>query len=126
MLTVLLSSLKFMEKDQMIIATTDDFTVYNNQHHKIKLEYPSDWEKIDDPSITLLGKNDTTPIVLFSPPNMPTAFLVAVERLLKNITLDEYVAQEIASAQNNTYGFQLIKSTRNITRYRPPNKCGNV
>jgi hypothetical protein len=91
----------------MSASFAPQFVPYENFTLGIRIKYPADWLKQDQPGIPLVG--------FFSPPEGPMDFFrenltVAVEELAPGVTLQQYVDRSLAAARTNMPNFNIIAS----------------
>jgi eukaryotic-like serine/threonine-protein kinase len=102
-------------------TTSNNFLVYTNPDHRIRIDYPSNW-KLDERPYADKFIAYITSTLKNSSDVFPTTITVSVETLKKNISLDNYTNANLAQAKQSLPGFQLIDSNATILAGIPAHK----
>lgn len=102
-------------------TTPNNFLVYSNPNHGIRIDYPANWKLDEHPytdkfiallTSTLKNNSDVS----------PATFTVSVETLKKNVSLDNYTNANLAKAKQSLPRFQVIDSNATILAGIPAHK----
>jgi eukaryotic-like serine/threonine-protein kinase len=102
-------------------TTANNFLVYSNPNHGIKIDYPANW-KLDEHPYTDKFIALLTSTLKNSSDVAPATFTASVETLKKNISLDNYTNANLAKAKQSLPHFQLIDSNATILAGIPAHK----
>ena len=102
-------------------TTANNFLVYSNANHGIKIDYPANW-KLDEHPYTDKFIALLTSTLKNSSDVAPATFTASVETLKKNISLDNYTNANLAKAKQSLPHFQLIDSNATILAGIPAHK----
>jgi hypothetical protein len=108
---------------QLTSQSSENFNTYQNTDYGIRMQYPSNWEKTEGGILAKMAINDTLiPIAEFHPPDQSVSVLVFTEKLLKNMTLDEYAEESTASLKTNQPDIQIIERNKTTLAGLPAHK----
>ena len=102
-------------------TTANNFVVYTNPDHRIRIDYPSNW-KLDEHPYANKFIAYISSILKNSSDVFPATITVSVETLKKNISLDNYTNANLAQAKQSLPRFQLIDSNATIMAGIPAHK----
>ena len=102
-------------------TTANNFLVYSNPNHGIRIDYPANW-KLDEHPYTDKFIALLTSTLKNSSDVAPATFTASVETLKKNISLDNYTNANLAKAKQSLPHFQLIDSNATILAGIPAHK----
>lgn len=96
------------------IDGSDSFLTYNNSQLNFSIQYPSTWDVIDNKSHPEL-ENISRTIEIKSPFEgsqdlLQEAFLISINKLMENITFNDYVDNALTEFKNEYRDFQLISN----------------
>ncbi len=96
------------------IDDSDSFLTYNNSQLNFSIQYPSTWDVIDNKFQPEL-ENISSTIEIKSPFEgskdlLQEAFLISLNKLLENITFNDYVDNALTEFKNEYRDFQLISN----------------
>jgi hypothetical protein len=96
-----------------------NFSTYENPNYKIRIEYPLDWEKVEDDDT---ANDRTTDIVTFYSPLESDSdthlenLWISIDNLdQQNITLEEYIDETIDTYRKYAKDFSLVELDSNTT-----------
>lgn len=98
----------------LAIDDSDSFLTYNNSQLNFSIQYPSTWDVIDNKFQPEL-ENISSTIEIKSPFEgsqdlLQEAFLISINKLMENITFNDYVDNALTQFKNEYRDFQLISN----------------
>lgn len=98
----------------LAIDDSDSFLTYNNSQLNFSIQYPSTWDVIDNKFQPEL-ENISSTIEIKSPFEgsqdlLQEAFLISINKLIENITFNDYVDNALTQFKNEYRDFQLISN----------------
>ena len=98
----------------LAIDDSDSFLTYNNSQLNFSIQYPSTWAVIDNKFQPEL-ENISSTIEIKSPFEgsqdlLQEAFLISINKLMENITFNDYVDNALTQFKNEYRDFQLISN----------------
>src|SRR5687767_14452838 len=98
----------------LAIDDSDSFLTYNNSQLNFSIQYPSTWDVIDNKLQPEL-ENISSTIEIKSPFEgsqdlLQEAFLISINKLMENITFNDYVDNALTQFKNEYRDFQLISN----------------
>ena len=116
------STVKITDMPSNANATTaNNFLVYTNPNHGIRIDYPANWKLDEHPYADKFVAHLTSTLKNSSDVS-PATFTVSVETLKKNISLDNYTNANLAKAKQSLPHFQLIESNATTLAGIPAHK----
>jgi hypothetical protein len=100
---------------QPLPTTSPNYLLYTNPTYGISIQYPEDWQKLEEGGLSRTNINNTIALAEFHPPDQSVGVVVLVEKLGENMTLDQYVERDIPSPKNYQPNVQLIELNKTTT-----------
>ena len=102
-------------------TTANNFLVYTNPNHGIRIDYPANWKLDEHPYADKFVAHLTSTLKNSSDVS-PATFTVSVEILKKNISLGNYTNANLAKAKQSLPRFQIIESNTTTLAGIPAHK----
>jgi PsbP-like protein len=97
-----------------VSPTSSAFLTYDNSTSGIKMQYPSNWLKLDLPILSKIRENNTQNVALFYSPDCSVGVNIRIEKLQSGTTLNQYINTYIDEARKNNPDIRIVES-KNIT-----------
>jgi len=97
-LSLLLYPAPFFGKNAAMAQTTapECPNTFANPLYGIKMQYPTDWFKMEGGFVSRLANNNTVPVAVFYSPDCSVDVDIGIQKLQKKTTLNQYTDQDIA------------------------------
>ena len=96
---------------QAMPDASSNYLQYNDSGYGIKIQYPAYWQKLEGGSLSRLSTDSITPIVEFHPADMSVGVIIFVEKLVENMTLDQYIEQQISYHKTAHPNSQIVEQS---------------
>jgi serine/threonine-protein kinase len=107
--------------DSLNATTANNFLVYTNPIHGIRIDYPANWKLDEHPYADRFVAHLTSSLKNSSDVS-PATITISVETLKKNISLDNYTNTNLAKAKQSLPRFHLIESNATTLAGIPAHK----
>jgi hypothetical protein len=104
------------EKNGIAVNNNNNFIIYENPAHGIKILYPADWQKSEQISGTGFWVNFVSPLNSSNATASPATVSVSVEHLNQDLSANatgQYVGGLLKSVKQSLPDFQIIESNPN-------------
>lgn len=97
---------------QSLPAPPPNYLLFTNPTYGISIQYPEDWQEIEGGRLSRFNTSTITPIAEFHPADMSVGVIVFVEELVENMTLDQYIEEQISFHKTSHPNSELIEQSK--------------
>lgn len=97
---------------QSLPAPRPNYLLFTNPTYGISIQYPEDWQEIEGGGLINFNTSTIIPIAEFHPADMSVGVIVFVEELVENMTLDQYIEEQISFHKISHPKAELIEQSK--------------
>lgn len=97
---------------QSLPAPRPNYLLFTNPTYGISIQYPEDWQEIEGGDLIRFNTSTIIPIAEFHPADMSVGVILFVEELVENMTLDQYIEEQISFHKTSHPNSQLIEQSK--------------